>query len=74
MQDSDMTPPLEVFRLEYQVDPMLWWKIGCGHHLNLFEMACDQLDEFRGASEEADRLAAENMRMAARLTELGESW
>ena len=39
------TPPLAAFRAHYEQDDNLWWMTGCGHHQNLFEAACEQLDD-----------------------------
>jgi hypothetical protein len=33
------TAPLEDFLAAYAQDDNIWWRISCGHHLNLFEMA-----------------------------------
>lgn len=39
------TPPLDEFLAAYQQDDNIWWAIGCGHHQNLFEAACDRIAE-----------------------------
>jgi hypothetical protein len=41
--DSPMIPTasLDEFLDAWQEDPNLWWRISCGHHLNLFEAAID---------------------------------
>jgi hypothetical protein len=44
---SDTTPPLDDFRAAYDADDNVWWATACGHHQNLFEAACDQVDELR---------------------------
>lgn len=46
-QDSP-TPPLEDFREAYEADDTIWWSLGCGHHQNLFEAACEEIDRLRG--------------------------
>lgn len=38
------TPPLEVFLELYEEDRNLWWKIGCGHHENLFDAAIERIE------------------------------
>ena len=43
--DSAPTPPLDDFRRALADDPNLWWRTACGHHRNLFEAACDRLDD-----------------------------
>lgn len=47
------TPPLGVFRTLVGEDPNVWWTVGCGHHQNLFENACDLLDIAEGAYSDA---------------------
>lgn len=42
------TPPLHVFRALLDDDDNLWWRVECGHHLNVFDAACDALDAERG--------------------------
>jgi hypothetical protein len=46
MTDDSQVPtaPLDEFLVAYAEDPNLWWRIGSGHHLNLFEMAIERLD------------------------------
>lgn len=39
------TAPLPDFLLAFENDGDLWWRIGCGHHLNLFEEAVAYGDE-----------------------------
>jgi hypothetical protein len=41
------TAPLEDFRAAYEADDNWWWRIGCGHHQNLFDAACDEIDRLR---------------------------
>ena len=33
------TAPLDEFVAAYNDDDNLWWRVGCGHHLNLFDEA-----------------------------------
>lgn len=35
------TAPLADFVEAYRRDDNIWWCIGCGHHQNLFETACE---------------------------------
>jgi len=51
------TPKLEVFRADYDRDDNIWWMIGGGHHQNLFEAACERIDELE---QEVADLRAEN--------------
>lgn len=39
------TPPLDEFLRLYEEDDNIWWRTGCGHHLNLFDAACERLDD-----------------------------
>jgi hypothetical protein len=41
---DDATPELDEFRARYNADDNEWWRIDCGHHQNLFEAACDEVD------------------------------
>ena len=47
------TPPLDEFRAAYAQDDNLWWGIACGHHQNLFEYACEEIDRYRELLREA---------------------
>jgi hypothetical protein len=38
------TPPLADFLTAYYEDDNLWWRIGCGHHQNLFEVAVQVIE------------------------------
>jgi hypothetical protein len=44
MGDSPMVPtaPLEDFLIAMAIDDNTWWRISCGHHLNLFAAACEK--------------------------------
>ena len=44
MTDDPMVPtaPLEDFLAAMATDDNVWWRVSCGHHLNLFEAVCDQ--------------------------------
>lgn len=46
---SGATPPLDDFLAVYNDDDNEWWRIECGHHMNLFEAAVDERDEAREA-------------------------
>lgn len=50
------TPPLDEFRRLYAEDDNLWWRVECGHHQNLFEAACERIDELEQAQRLADSL------------------
>jgi hypothetical protein len=45
MADDPQAPtaPLEDFIEAMRYDDNWWWRIGCGHHLNLFEEALDRV-------------------------------
>lgn len=45
--DRAPTPGLDEFREAYDLDDNIWWRIGCGHHQNLFEAACREIDGLR---------------------------
>lgn len=45
----DVTPSLEEWAELEKEDPQLWWRIECGHHLNLFEAALDRIEELEAA-------------------------
>lgn len=40
-KSGDVTPPLDEFLTLYHADDNVWWRIGCGHHQNLFEAAVE---------------------------------
>ena len=42
--DASPTPPLATYLRLEAADKNLFWRIGCGHHENLFDAACDELD------------------------------
>jgi hypothetical protein len=44
MTDDPMMPtaPLEDFLVAMAIDDNTWWRVGCGHHLNLFDAACER--------------------------------
>lgn len=44
---DEPTWPLPVFRSVYDQDDNIWWMTPCGHHMNLFDAACSELDETR---------------------------
>ena len=37
------TASLDEFLAAYDEDDAIWWRISCGHHQNLFEMAVEEL-------------------------------
>lgn len=41
------TAPLADFRDIYDRDDNIWWVIDSGHHQNLFEAACEEIDRLR---------------------------
>lgn len=49
------TPPLDEARAALEADRHLWWAIDCGHHENLFDAACEEID---GLKEELARTVA----------------
>ena len=51
-KDWKYTPPLAEFRKAYDKDDNIWWMTGCGHHKNLFDEACDEIDRLRNALRE----------------------
>lgn len=42
------TPSWETFERLQRADPNLWWRIGCGHHENLYDNAVDEIKRLRG--------------------------
>jgi len=60
MTDPEVTPPLDEFLREYEQSPNVWWGMGCGHHLNLFEAAVERTsnDRYRLAWLSARRRAS----------------
>lgn len=43
-EPSAPTAPLNEFLLAYGDDDNWWWRIGCGHHMNLFDAALERID------------------------------
>lgn len=41
------TPPLAEFVAAMDYDDNLWWVVGCGHHVNLFEAAVVEIEDLR---------------------------
>ncbi|MCC3333563.1 hypothetical protein [Nocardia abscessus] len=41
---TDQTPSLDEFRRVYEADNNAWWRLECGHHMNLFDAALEKLD------------------------------
>jgi hypothetical protein len=39
------TAPLADFLAAMAEDDNWWWRIGCGHHLNLFDMAVEAIGQ-----------------------------
>jgi len=48
------TAPLDEFLEEFLLDENIWWRIGCGHHLNLLSEALEKLIELRERDVESD--------------------
>jgi hypothetical protein len=46
MISDDMAPtaPLDDFLGAYAHDDNLWWRIGCGHHMNLFDALLERVE------------------------------
>lgn len=42
--DDEATPPLDVFLERYRRDDNEWWRLGSGHHLNLFLEAVERME------------------------------
>lgn len=40
-----MTEDLDSFRERYDADSNVWWMTDCGDHMNLFDAACERLDD-----------------------------
>lgn len=40
-----MTEPLDEFRARYEADDNVWWMTECGDHMNLFDAACERIDD-----------------------------
>ena len=49
MADDPQAPtaPLDDFLVAMTIDDNWWWRIGCGHHLNLFEEAIERTTDGR---------------------------
>jgi len=47
MEQADQAPTadLEDFILAYFEDDNIWWRVGCGHHMNLFDAAVERIRE-----------------------------
>ena len=45
MTDWKQTPTLDAFAAMYDEDEHLWWRIGCGHHQNLYEAAVERYEQ-----------------------------
>lgn len=56
--DGAPTAPLDDFRRAYADDDNLWWVVGSGHHQNLFDAACDEIDRLAAAVRERDAALA----------------
>jgi chromosome segregation ATPase len=59
--DHDVTPPLDEFLVRYDENDNEWWRLECGHHMNLFEEAVDRM---RAAEAEVRRLLEDAKSMA----------
>ena len=49
MTDWKQTPTLDEFAAMYDEDEHLWWRIGCGHHQNLYEAAVERYEQAEAA-------------------------
>ena len=49
MSDWKQTPTLDAFAKMYDEDEHLWWRIGCGHHQNLYEAAVERYEKAEAA-------------------------
>ena len=49
MTDWKQTPTLDEFAAMYDEDEHLWWRIGCGHHQNLYEAAVERYERAEAA-------------------------
>ena len=49
MTDWKQTPTLDAFAAMYDEDEHLWWRIGCGHHQNLYEAAVERYEQAEAA-------------------------
>lgn len=47
MEQADQAPtaPLEEFIAAYFDDDNIWWRMSCGHHMNLFDAAIERIRE-----------------------------
>lgn len=41
----DVTPKLDDFLAEYEQDDNCWWRLACGHHMNLFDEAVSRMQQ-----------------------------
>lgn len=48
------TSPLDEFLVEYEQDDNAWWRIACGHHMNLFDDAIDRIEQARALHASTD--------------------
>ena len=49
MSNWKQTPTLDAFAAMYDADEHLWWRIGCGHHQNLYEAAVERYERAEAA-------------------------
>ncbi len=49
MTDWKQTPTLDAFAAMYDEDEHLWWRIGCGHHQDLYEAAVERYEKAEAA-------------------------
>jgi hypothetical protein len=47
MADEPQAPtaPLDDFLAAYSADDNWWWRVPCGHHMNLFDAAIERIEE-----------------------------
>jgi hypothetical protein len=50
MSSHDPTPSLAEFAEAEKADSNAWWRISCGDHLNLFEMAKARIEDLEEAA------------------------
>jgi hypothetical protein len=48
------TADFDQFVAVYAEDDNWWWRIGCGHHMNLFDEAIERIDLARAQHQRAD--------------------
>jgi hypothetical protein len=54
------TQPLDEFLTEYEANDNVWWTLGCGDHMNLFDAALDRITELTRQRDDARRIAIDS--------------